>query len=101
MTQKLMSLSTLQIARLVRLVRGVEVVRLPGAGRPSWGVLIHGRGFNRLLQDDILIAPTLIRPMSAYVPRPRAFFTAAHAEQFVALAGLTRLPASTATARAR
>lgn len=101
MTHKLMSLATLQIARLVGLVRGVEVVRLPGSGRPSWGVLIHGRGFSRLLQDDILIAPTLIRPMSAFVPRPRAFFTAAQAEQFIARAGLTRLPAPTPTARAR
>jgi len=88
-TYKLISLTTIQIARLVGLVRGIEVVKLEGAERPSWGVLIHGRGFERLLQDDILIAPTLIRPLSAYSPRPRAFFSAGHAKQFIQSMGLT------------
>ena len=91
MNYKLMSLSTIQIARLLGLVRGIELVQLEGAERPPWGVLIRGRGFERLLQDDILIAPTLIRPLSAYLPRPRAFFSAAHAERFLGSVGLKRL----------
>lgn len=91
MTYKPMSLATVQIARLLGLVRGIEVVKLEHAERPSWGVLIRGRGFDRLLQDDILIAPTLIRPLSAYTPRPRAFFNAEHAKRFVQSMGLTPL----------
>ncbi len=89
MTYKLMSLATIQIARLLGLVRGIEVLKLEGTERPSWGVLIRGRGFERVLQDDILIAPTLIRPLSAYTPRPRAFFSAGHAKQFIQSMGLT------------
>lgn len=91
MTYKLMSLATIQIARLLGLVRGFDVVKLEGAERPSWGVLIRGRGFERLLLDDILIAPTLIRPLSAYTPRPRAFFSAGHAKQFIQSMGLTHV----------
>lgn len=91
MTYKLMTLPTIQIARLLGLVRGIEVVKLEGAERPSWGVLIRGRGFERLLQDDILIAPTLIRPLSAYTPRPRAFFSASHAKRFIRSVGLMPL----------
>lgn len=89
MTYKLMSLPTIQIARLLGLVRGFAVVKLEGTERPSWGVLIRGRGFERVLQDDILIASTLIRPLSAYTPRPRAFFSAGHARQFIQNMGLT------------
>lgn len=88
-TYKLMSLATIQIARLLGLVRGIEVLKLDGTERPSWGVLIRGRGFERVLQDDILIAPTLIRPLSAYTPRPRAFFSAGHAKKFIRSMGLT------------
>lgn len=91
MTYKLMSLATIQIARVVGLVCGIDVVKLHGTERPSWGVLIRGRGFERLLQDDILIAPTLIRPLSAYTPRPRAFFSADSAKRFVQSMGLTPL----------
>ena len=91
MAYKLMSLTTIQIARLLGLVRAVELVRLEGAERSLWGVLIRGRGFERLLQDDILIAPTLIRPLSAYLPRPRAFFSPAHAESLLGSVGLNRL----------
>ena len=91
MPYKLMSLATIHVARLLGLVRRIKVVKLEGAERPSWGVLIRGRGFERLLQDDILIAPTLIRPLSAYTPRPRAFFSADHAKRFVQSMGLTPL----------
>lgn len=100
MPYKLMCLPTIQIARLVGLVLRIEVVKLEGAERPSWGVLIRGRGFDRLLQDDILIAPTLIRPLSAYTPRPRAFFSAEHAKRFVRSMGLAP-PHWVATPRSR
>lgn len=89
MTYKLLSLPNVQIARLLGLVREIAVVRLKGTKRPAWGVLIRGRGFERLLLDDILIAPTLIRPLSAYIPRPRAFFSPAHAQRVIDGMGLT------------
>lgn len=88
MTYKLMSLPTIQAARLLGLVRRVEAVRLETADRPSWVVRVDGRGFRRLLRDDILIAPTLIRPSSAYRPRPRVFFSLGSARQFIADMGL-------------
>lgn len=90
-TYKLMSLATIQIARLLGLVRGIQILKFEGAERPSWGVLVRGRGFDRLLQDDILIAPALIRPMSAYSPRPRVFFSAGHATRFIQRMGLAPL----------
>lgn len=91
MSCKLMSLASIQLARLVGLVRTIEVVSLERPERPAWAVLVRGLGFERLLQDDILIAPTLIRPLSAYTPRPRAFFSAGHAERFIQSMGLTPL----------
>lgn len=88
MPYKLMSLPTIQLARLLGLVRRVEAVRLEPADRPSWAVLVDGRGFTRLLRDDVLIAPTLIRPLSAYRPHPRVFFSLGSARQFIADTGL-------------
>lgn len=89
MAYKLMSLANVQLARLLGLVRALEVVKLEGKGRPAWGVLVRGRGFDRLIQDDILIAPTLIRPLSAYTPRPRVSFGAGHAHRFIESLGRT------------
>ena len=71
MTYKLMSLVNVQLARLLGLVRTLEAVPLDDTRRRAWGVRVRGRGFDRLVQDDILIAPTLIRPLSAYTPRAR------------------------------
>lgn len=41
----LISLFPVQIARLLGLVRTVEVVRLDGNHRPMWTLLVRGRGF--------------------------------------------------------
>lgn len=89
MTYKLMSQVNVQIARLLGLVGGMEAVKLDHAKRPAWGVLVRGRGFDRLIQDDILIAPTLIRPLSAYTPRPRVFHSEGQAKRFIEGMGLT------------
>ncbi|MFC0679821.1 hypothetical protein ACFFGH_18430 [Lysobacter korlensis] len=90
MTYKLISLANVQLSRLLGLVRAIEVVKLERTERPSWGVLVRGRGFDRLIQDDILFAPTLIRPLSAYLPRPRAFHSPRHAQRFIE--GMGRTP---------
>jgi len=89
MAYRLMSLANVHMARLLGLVPTLEAVKLEGTDRPAWGVLVRGRGFDRLIQDDILIAQTLIRPLSAYTPRPRVFFGAAHAQRFIESLGRT------------
>lgn len=90
MTYKLMSLVNVQIARLLGLVRTLEAIKLSDTQRPVWGVQVRGRGFDRLVQDDILIAPTLIRPLSAYTPRPHVFYSEAQARRFID--GMGRTP---------
>lgn len=77
MPYKLISLLPLQIARMLRLVRSIEPGQLADGKR--WGVLVRGRGFTRLLQEDLLVGPGLIRPSSYYVPRPREFYSEASA----------------------
>ena len=71
MEARLISLPLLQLARLVGLVRRIEPVELESRG--EWGLLIRGRGFTRILQQDLLLAPNLIRPVSWSTPRPSTF----------------------------
>ena len=77
MSHKQISLLPLQIARLLHLVRAVEPVLLDDG--MHWGLLVRGRGFTRLLQEDLLVGPGLIRPASYCVPRPREFYSEASA----------------------
>lgn len=71
MEVRLISLSCVQLARLVGLVRRIEPVELQDS--KEWGLLVRGRGFTRLLEQELLHAPNLIRPVGWSTPRPMAF----------------------------
>lgn len=76
--ERLIGLFPLQLARLIGLVRSVTPVPT-GPGKRDWVLRVEGYGFRRVLQDDILVAPNLIRPSGWDLPRPRTFFSRAHA----------------------
>ena len=71
MEARLISLPLVQLARLVGLVRRIEPVELEDTR--EWGLLIRGRGFTRLLEQALLPAPNLIRPVGWSTPRPITF----------------------------
>ncbi len=71
MEVKLLDLTCVQLARLLGLVKAVEPVALEG--EKDWALLIRGRGFTRLLKQDVLFAPNLMRPASWALPRPKSF----------------------------
>lgn len=85
--ERLIGLLPLQLARLVGLVRTVTPVPV-GPGKRDWVLRVEGYGFRRVLQDDILVAPDLIRPTGWHLPRPRTFFSRAHAIQTACNLGL-------------
>lgn len=69
----LISLFPAQLARLFGLVRFVEAVQLEGESRPEWALLIRGRGFTRILREQPLLSPHLLRTVDPIVPRPMRF----------------------------
>src|SRR3546814_14983614 len=69
----LISLFPVQIARVLGLVRSVSPVRLAVGTQPVWALLINGRGFTRILRNEPLVAPGLIRPSNWRLPRPESF----------------------------
>ena len=71
MEARLISLPSVQLARLVGLVRRIEPVELEGSR--EWGLLVRGRGFTRLLEQELLHEPNLIRPVGWSTPRPITF----------------------------
>ena len=71
MEARLIGLTLAQLARLVGLVRRIEPVELEDSR--EWGLLIRGRGFTRLLEQELLHAPNLIRPVGWSTPRPITF----------------------------
>ncbi len=71
MEVKLLDLTCAQLARLLGLVKAVEPVALEG--EKDWALLIRGRGFTRLLKQDVLVAPNLMRPASWALPMPKSF----------------------------
>lgn len=73
MPYRLISLLPLQIARILGLVRAIEPAQLEGERAPSWVLLVRGRGFTRILRDEPLASPNLIRPSSWSLPRPIRF----------------------------
>lgn len=79
-----------QLARLLGLVHSVEAVRLDGEPRPQWALLVRGRGFTRLLRDEPLISPNLIRTYDPTVPRPARFLARQAAERYAQSVGLMR-----------
>lgn len=87
MQYKLISLLPLQLARIVRLVRAIEPAQL--AEDPEyWVLIVHGRGFTRLLRDEPLAAPNLLRPMGWNAPKPFTFRRRADAEAYCRHVGL-------------
>lgn len=84
----LISLSTVQIARMLGLVRAVEVVRLDEQPRPAWTLLVRGRGFTRILRDEPLISPNLLRTVDPTIPRPMEFLTHPDAVAYARSIGL-------------
>lgn len=84
----LISLLPVQIARLFRLVRSVEVVQLDGPSRWSWVVLVRGRGFTRILRDEPLMSPSLLRTIDPTVPRPMRFLARGAAVGYAQSVGL-------------
>lgn len=72
MQYKLISLLPLQLARIVGLVRTIEPVELADELK-QWVLLIRGRGFTRLLRDEALVAPNLLRPIGWDAPKPITF----------------------------
>lgn len=78
----------LQVARLLRLVKRVKIVRLPVPHR--YGLLIEGRGFLRMLDSETTYPAEVHRPAPASISQPRTFFSTAHARDFVDSLGLGR-----------
>jgi len=73
MEHGLISLLPLQIARLLWLVRSIEPAQIEATAPPQWVLLVRGRGFTRILRDEPLASPNLIRPSSWNLPRPMRF----------------------------
>ena len=69
----LISLLPVQAARLLRLVRSVEPVLLDESSRKSWVLLVRGRGFTRILRDEQVLSPYLLRPVDPNLSRPMRF----------------------------
>lgn len=65
----LISQFPLQIARLFGLVRVIEPIQMFDGRASSWVLVVRGRGFTRVLQDEPLPAPNLIRPDGWNDPR--------------------------------
>ena len=86
MEARLISLALAQLARLLGMVRRVEPVELKDSG--EWVLLIRGRGFTRLLEQELLHAPNLIRPVGWSTPRPITFRGREAAETYARHIGL-------------
>lgn len=79
-----------RIARLLGLVHSVEAVRLDGEPRPQWALLVRGQGFTRLLRDEPLMSPYLLRTVDPTVPRPMRFLVRQAAERYGQSVGLMK-----------
>lgn len=97
MTYRLIDLTWVQLSRLLLLFRRAEAVEIAD-GRERWAILIHGRGYTRLLQDDVFPhGPGAFGP--GYPQRgPRTFPNRTTAENFMRHVGL--LPRTTGWALA-
>ncbi|HET9048962.1 MAG TPA: hypothetical protein VFN29_08395 [Chiayiivirga sp.] len=88
MHYKLISLLPLQLARVVGLVRAIEIVELDDRSQPGWVLLARGRGFTRILRDDPLPLPGVMRPLGWNMPRPLRFHSLAIARNYGECMGL-------------
>lgn len=73
MRYRLISLFRLQMARLFGLVRAIEPTQVFDGRTSSWVLIVRGRGFTRVLRDEPLVAPNLMRPDGWHLPRPVLF----------------------------
>lgn len=73
MQHGLISLLPLQVARLLGLVRSIEPAQIEARATTQWVLLVRGRGFTRILRDEPLASPNLMRPSSWNLPRPMRF----------------------------
>ena len=76
----------LQVAKWFRLVKRIRIV--PLAGRCRYGLLVEGRGFQKMLDAEIPHAASIHRSCTASFPRPREFFSEAHARNCAESFGL-------------
>ena len=82
MRYRLMSLTYLQLARSLGLVRRITLVRLDHGRRPVWGVKIEGSHFTRLLRAGA--AP----PWPRTHAQPERFISRTQAQAFARRWGL-------------
>lgn len=88
MYYKLISLFPLQLARAAGLVRNIETIELEDRSQPGWALLVRGRGFTRILRDDPLPLPGVMRPIAWNKPRPMRFPSQAVARNYGESMGL-------------
>lgn len=88
MSYQLISLLPLQIARMLLLVRSIEVTRVKNHGPRQWAILIRGRGFTKILRDEPLLGRTLIRTDGWIRPKPILFPSVLAAKSFGESRGL-------------
>lgn len=94
----LISLAITQLARVTCFVRRVEPVQL---GSHEWVLLVRGRGFTRILERELLVAPNLIRPVGWSTPRPMTFPTEHDALTYGQTVGLIARKTTWSVAAAR
>ena len=86
---KLIDPMAVQLARALFLIKGARPVLLAGRTQ-NWVLLIEGRGFSRLLEDEAPAFDNVHRPSTAKMRRPRPFFSRAHAVAAARSMGLVR-----------
>jgi len=86
---KLIDPMVIQLARALFLVKGARPVLLSGRTR-SWALLVEGRGFSRLLENEAPAFGDLHRSSTAGMRRPRTFFSRVHAVAVAQSMGLVR-----------
>ena len=86
---KLIDPMVVQLARALFLIKRARPVLLSGRTR-NWALLVEGRGFSRLLQDEAPALGNLHRPSTAGMRRPRTFFSREHAVTVAQSMGLIR-----------
>lgn len=87
MNCRLIDLSTARLARFFLLVQQVRPVELEGT-RSAWAILVEGRGFKRIIREEILATPGLIRALGWNLPKPKTFPSRVVAENYLRHVGL-------------
>lgn len=85
---RLISILSVQVARLLRLVYVIEPALLAETKKKTWILVIRGRGFTRILRDEQILSPHLLRPIDPYLPRPMQFPSRKAAQSYARRVGL-------------